>query len=176
MGWECPERKSLHICPSFKFDIVGEEGEPAEKGDILVTSLVNHAMPLLKYRIGDRGSWGGHCSCGRSWPVLKSLEGRNDDIILLPSGKRRSAFSLFCMYSIPGLRYFQIVQEQTNHFVFRHVTNGGPLPISSKKEIVEKITRACLGENVTVEFEQVDSIKKGRTGKLKSFVSKVPRT
>ena len=38
---------------------------PGETGAILVTDLLNHAMPLIRYRIGDLALGGRSCPCGR---------------------------------------------------------------------------------------------------------------
>jgi phenylacetate-CoA ligase len=173
---ECPEEGKLHVnSGAFLVEIVDSEGRPAASGELLITSLVNHAMPLLRYRIGDVSRWG-KCSCGRTWPVLESIEGRSDDFIALPGGGLRSAFSLFCLYGIPGLKEYQVVQEAEDYFVFRHVPTGDTLPASSKKEVVQKIRRAVLGADVHVDFEQVREVPRGRSGKRRSVVSKVAKS
>jgi phenylacetate-CoA ligase len=175
IAYECPEEHKLHInSGTFLLELVDSKNKPSKSGEVLVTSLINHGMPLLRYRIGDRSSWG-KCSCGRTWPILDSIEGRSDDFIMLPGGKLRSAFSLFCLYDIPGLKEYQVVQEAEDYFLFRHVPTGHTLPNPSKMEIIDKIHRAALGQKVHIDFEQVNSIPRGRTGKRRSVVSKVAK-
>src|SRR5690606_13183339 len=44
---------------------------------IVVTDLFSHAMPLIRYEIGDLGILGSReCECGCSLPVLEELHGR----------------------------------------------------------------------------------------------------
>lgn len=178
IAWECPEEHNMHInCSSCIVEIIDENGKPKKNGvgDIVVTSLHNRAMPFLRYHIGDLGSWGKECSCGRSHPVLKSLKGRRDDLIILPSGRIRSAFSILPMTDMKDILSFQIIQERPDLFVFRFVpAKQGPSE-QSRKEVVRRIKGGCLGEEVTVEFEEVQSIKRGRTGKIRAVVSKVSK-
>jgi phenylacetate-CoA ligase len=176
VAWECPQEKNMHVVSSrFVLEIVDSRGNPADTGQIAITSLNNPAMPFIRYCIGDESSWGKECACGRGYPVLKSIKGRTDDYIVLPSGKVRTPFSLFCLYDIEGIHSYRVVQEREDLFVFRYVPADGGLSEASEKQVLERVNRACLGEKVKVEFEQVDEIEKGRTGKRRSVVSKVAR-
>lgn len=86
-GWlafECNEHCGLHMTTNNMYlEIVDEEGEQVsagEQGEIIVTGLYNRAMPLIRYRIGDLGIPSDEkCPCGRSWPLIKSIEGRIND-------------------------------------------------------------------------------------------------
>ncbi|MEW6722394.1 MAG: AMP-binding protein [Candidatus Micrarchaeota archaeon] len=176
IAWECPEEHSLHVnSTSCRVEIVDSKGKPKKSGtgDILITGLRNSAMPLIRYRIGDRGSWGRECGCGRGLPVLKTLEGRANDVLVLPSGKLRNPVSIDIMYGIPGIRAYQIVQEREDHFVFNYVPDGAGMPESSEKEVRERVARACLGERVRVEFCPLESIARGGSGKMRTVISKV---
>ena len=82
----------LHI------EIVDGNGNPlppGQSGRILITSLFNMAMPIIRYEIGDVGTISDDKTEGKS--VLHSLEGRTNDFALLPSGKR-----------VPGLTFYYI--------------------------------------------------------------------
>lgn len=181
VAWECPEEHSLHVnSGSCILEIVDSKGKPKKSGvgEVVITGLQNKAMPLLRYRIGDLASWGKECPCGRGLPVLKTLVGRSDDLIILPSGKARPAFSMNISIIdgiISGTWMHQLVQEREDLFVFRFVPCGKGVDEGSKKEIREKIAGACFGEKINVEFEEVSSISKGKTGKIQRVVSKVRR-
>ncbi len=84
---ECEEHSGLHIMAEGLYvEIVDGAGQPVaagEIGDILVTDLLNFGMPLVRYQIGDRGSWAvGVCPCGRSLPRLQSIAGRVTDFVV----------------------------------------------------------------------------------------------
>ena len=78
IAFEC-EQRALHISDSLLVEILrdGKPSPPGEPGKIVVTGLLNDAMPLLRYDIGDIGIWSdSKCTCGRSSPILQSVEGK----------------------------------------------------------------------------------------------------
>jgi hypothetical protein len=64
----------MHVCAeSFFVELLDEAGEPAPQGElgrVVLTSLHNFAMPLIRYDIGDLAAFGPACSCGRGLPAL----------------------------------------------------------------------------------------------------------
>ncbi len=67
---ECREGKgALHVFDDvFLPEIVDPEtGEPADTGELVVTTLTKEAMPVLRYRTGDVTQFvDGPCACGRT--------------------------------------------------------------------------------------------------------------
>jgi phenylacetate-CoA ligase len=172
---ECPQEQNMHVCTSScLIEIVDGKGRPKRsgRGEIVATSLQNHEMPLVRYRIGDEGEWGS-CPCGRSSPVLKYIAGRADDMVTLPSGTRRSFSAVAMNASLDYMRQCQTVQEREDLFVVRYVPGREMMSGEVKKRIADSILKGCLGEEVSVEFEAVDSLPRGSTGKIKNMVSKV---
>ncbi len=175
IAWECPEEHSLHVnCTSCILEIVDAKGRPrvSGAGNVVVTSLNNRAMPLVRYSIGDVGEWGRECPCGRGLPVLKSLRGRANDIITLPSGRLRNSVALDIFYGIQGIRAYQLVQESPERFVFRY-RSVHELAAEQKGEVLRRLARGCLGEPVQAEFERVESLGTTPSGKLSTVVSMV---
>jgi len=181
IAWECPEEHGMHVnTGSFHMEILDERNRPLRQGmgRVVMTSLCNSAMPLIRYEMGDLAGWGGRCPCGRGLPVLKSLEGRADDMVVLPSGRMRSPLSvrftdLECV--VKGIRTYQLIQEKEDLFLFRYVASAAGFKDSSRKDIERRIAIACLDEPVRVEFEEADEIKRNRRGKLDRLISKVSR-
>ena len=60
---------------------------------VVISTLHNFAMPLLRYDIGDFAEVGDDCPCGRRLPVLKRILGRQRNLLCLPSGQRRCAIN-----------------------------------------------------------------------------------
>jgi phenylacetate-CoA ligase len=54
--------------------------EPAEEGELVFTTLRRQAMPLLRYRSGDRGRWA-DCSCWLPFRAFRFI-GRIDDMVV----------------------------------------------------------------------------------------------
>jgi phenylacetate-CoA ligase len=175
MALEC-EFGSLHLQDGYvHVEITDDDGTPVkdrEEGWVVVTPLWRRAMPFIRYNLGDRAAFGGRCGCGRGTRTLRLLRARDDDRITLPSGKRRSARSINLMDDISGILAYQIIQERPDLFRFRYVDGGG-FGDAQRKKVVGRITDGCLGESVSVEFERVDSIERGRTGKIRTVISKV---
>lgn len=82
---ECPADEHMHvIAPRFVVETVDDQGDPCaagEPGRVLVTSLVEHVQPFIRYEIGDIGVLGGECSAGISWPILAEIQGRTRQLI-----------------------------------------------------------------------------------------------
>jgi phenylacetate-CoA ligase len=94
VAYECLERGGMHIFGDWCIVEVidpetGEVLDPGEEGEIVATALVNKAMPLLRYRMGDVGSLLPYepCPCGRTHPKISTVKGRVAHIINI-GGKR----------------------------------------------------------------------------------------
>src|ERR1035438_2479361 len=71
--YEC-EAGRMHAHPLAGItEILRPDGTPAalgEMGEVVLTGLVNYAMPLVRYRVGDTARFATEsCSCGRGMPV-----------------------------------------------------------------------------------------------------------
>lgn len=52
----------------------------------LITSFQSHALPLIRYRLDDVLQHDAHpCPCGSCTQTVRSIEGRTDDIFILPT-------------------------------------------------------------------------------------------
>jgi len=92
IAFECKQHMGLHqITGGSYLEFVDKHGEHValgEEGEIVVTGLCNYVMPLIRYRIGDLGIPSDEeCTCGRSLPLIKSIQGRLNDLITLPSSR-----------------------------------------------------------------------------------------
>ena len=111
---QCPVHDHLHVCsPSLVVEVVDEYGNACDvgvPGRVLVTSLHNSAMPLIRYDIGDIAEFGRPCEAGITWPVLNQVNGRVRDSITLPDGKfQLVTFFESKMLGNRKLRDFQII-------------------------------------------------------------------
>jgi phenylacetate-CoA ligase len=77
LAFSCPEQGTLHVqAESVIVEVLDRAGKPCatgEEGDVVVTPLLNFAMPLIRYAVGDRAVVGAPCTCGRGLPTLKSI-------------------------------------------------------------------------------------------------------
>ncbi|HVN29370.1 MAG TPA: AMP-binding protein, partial [Candidatus Binataceae bacterium] len=99
-AWECPAG-SYHINAEHVIvEVVDEAGAPAAPGTlgrVLVTTLQNRVMPLIRYEIGDYAvaPTESRCRCGRTLPTIGAIAGRDINLFFTKSGKLFSPWPLF---------------------------------------------------------------------------------
>lgn len=103
MALSCREKQGLHIQGlAFYVEAIDEYDqrlEAEEMGELLITSMVNRTMPLIRYRIGDRGSLSkATCSCGNPWPRIEQIEGRSQDLFM-PRTDEKFHRMLWCIFA-----------------------------------------------------------------------------
>ena len=175
-GFEC-SRGRMHVSPDVGvLEILNDNGNPCgpgEAGDVVCTSFVNSAQPLIRYRVGDRAVWApeAECLCGCAFPVLERLEGRREDVIILRDGSRIGPAALSCLFKgdLPILEA-QTVQESADEFTFRVVPSGEWNQASA--EALRKQAKVFLGD-VRVSIECVEWIPRDASGKYRAIVSKL---
>jgi phenylacetate-CoA ligase len=133
-----------------------------------VTDLLNLAMPLIRYRIGDVAvPMAGTCPCGRGLPRLEGLQGRVTDFLVGTDGQVVSGtmLSLLIVAKRPGLGQVQIWQDTRGRVLFKIVKRDSNSPTAEDLEFLGARTRFYLGENVKIEHEFVDSLPTQVSGK-----------
>jgi phenylacetate-coenzyme A ligase PaaK-like adenylate-forming protein len=126
--------------------ITGNPVIPGEPGEIVLTSLSNEAMPLIRYRTGEISRLEDKpCGCGSNLHRLKKFEGRYDNSIIFPGGRSLSIHQLDeLLFAEPSLRGFNAVLKSNNilHLIID----------SSDKIDADKLA-AVLPEEVKPEIE-----------------------
>jgi phenylacetate-CoA ligase len=168
---ECREGR-LHVVSSaavVETDPATRDADGSE--EVLVTSLYQLAMPLIRYRLGDRVVPSPtRCRCGSPHPMLGTVLGRADDVLRLPSGARLSARSVSRLEEIPGVREFQIVQRAVDAIELR--VQPGPGFGAEQARWAEHLVREVVAdEPVSVRVCPVDTIERTGRGKRRAVVS-----
>src|SRR5262249_42320795 len=143
-------------------------------GELICTSLLNADMPLIRYRVGDLGTMaasGATCPCGRSLPLISSLEGRIDDVLYSVDGRVLGRLDPVFKGDLP-IRADQIIQETLDRVRVRYTTTAD-FTRDAAESIIERL-RARMGK-VEVILEEVEDIPKQANGKFRAVICNLPR-
>ncbi|HOW97057.1 MAG TPA: hypothetical protein P5567_01180 [Kiritimatiellia bacterium] len=130
IGSSCPARGGYHLASGDLLVEIVRDGRPAapgEEGEVLVTSLVAHAMPLIRYEIGDVGALAPleSCPCGNPFPRLAGLSGRSEDMIVLPGGRRASPrLAAIPFWENTSILQYRVTQRAVGEFEVEVVPDG----------------------------------------------------
>ena len=185
LAWQCKEKNGYHIdADSVIMQFVDENGEevsPGESGEIVCTSLFNYAMPLIRYATGDVGKASDEhqCPCGRTFPLMKIIEGRKDSLVILPDGRVLSALTLGWMMEFyrfyNHIEQYRVIQKKADLFKFIIKKTGNVDERAMEIELhnhVRKMLQINESE-VALEIEFVDSIPLDKGGKLRKIISEL---
>jgi phenylacetate-coenzyme A ligase PaaK-like adenylate-forming protein len=169
---ECGQGGGLHVFPWMNYvEIVDEEGMPVPagtEGRVLVTSLCNYAMPMIRYEIGDRATLipedAPPCPCGRRGQRLAGVAGRTvDTFVALDGSHVNGEYFTHLLYFRDSVRRFQVVQREPDLVVYRLVASS-PLA-EAERDAISRDTKAAMGAGCKVEFELVEDIAPSGSGK-----------
>lgn len=171
---------ALHLWPEVGVveamqDGVDEPVLPGQPGRFVCTGLLNTDMPLIRYDTGDGGMLardGENCDCGLKMPILKQIEGRLDDIVVIPDGRRVGRLDPVFKSDLP-IREAQIIQESLEKIRIRFVPSSG-YEEKDGSAIVKRL-RERVGD-IQIVLEQVDQIPRSPGGKFRAVVSNVAST
>ena len=174
-AFQCPQG-NMHLMAEnayVEFIKDGQPVEPEEVGEIVVTTLGNYACPLIRYRLGDMGSYSSEtCPCGRGLPLLASVEGRQHDTIITQDGRiiHGEMFTHIMDYT-QGIAQFKVVQHSPQAFELLVVPSSGFEP-ESLVQATEKM-KEMLGYGVDINVHIRDSLPLEKSGKFRWIVSQV---
>lgn len=166
MAMECPNGRN-HVVPfAGVIEILREDGTSCslgEVGEIVATGLLNDAMPLIRYRIGDYASWDENqeCDCGNPNSIIKNLEGRVDDYLITKDGRKIGRLST-AMKRSPTIHSAQIVQDKPGHAYLLVRPTNGYRPSHGKAvcdDIIERIGKFNFD---MIEVMEIPSTLKGK--------------
>jgi phenylacetate-CoA ligase len=182
-GWmagECGERDGLHTFADVRIvEVVDDEGRclpPGEVGHLVLTDLTNRVFPLIRYRLGDRGSLIDQpCACGVTLPLMRQPDGRSTDMLRLPSGRSMN-HRLMAMFSKhpDSVRLFQIHQRADYSIVVRVVPGEGHDSAVHIEAAVDAL-RQRIDNEVPITTEYVDRLP-FTGGKVKYVLSDLAPT
>lgn len=164
---ECSAHDGLHLMAEGLLVELSSFPSGGKEGEILVTDLLNYAMPLIRYRIGDLGEWAeGPCKCGRQLPRLKKICGRVTDFLVGTSDQLISGVFLatYLIGSRPSLGQVQIYQTTPGEILYKVSPPSASLTCEDADYLIRG-TKKYLGDQARCYIEIVKELPPAPSGK-----------
>jgi len=177
----CEKSYELHLIPNIHYleivDNNGKEVNTGESGEIIITLLTNYTMPLIRYKIEDRGIFSeAECSCGRGFPFLKKVEGRVRSIFRNKQGDIiDGGFFIELFYFRDYVKQLQVIQKAYDYIIINLVLKDSQKIKDVKKDFTEinKKINLAMGNKTKIKYNIVDEIKPSPSGKYLQTFSQI---
>jgi phenylacetate-CoA ligase len=169
-GWHVPVESCL-------VEIVPDEGLDLDEGvgRVVVTDLMNRAMPIIRYDSGDLAREGsGICNCERGLPTIEGLVGRIGSMVNLPDGRSIHSITFFKIFKAAesvaegSIREFQVRLYPPDRFEIFIIPD-----INFNDEVLEYLRyrlEGALGKGSKLDFKLIDEIAPTKDGKFEKFM------
>jgi phenylacetate-CoA ligase len=119
---ECPKQDGLHVMEDhFYPEIIDQRSmkvlSEGEKGELVLTTLTRHGMPIIRFRTKDITSLqSGTCPCGRTMIKMDRITGRTDDMLKIRGVAVFPSQIEKALLKIDGLEpHYQIIVTRPQH-------------------------------------------------------------
>jgi phenylacetate-CoA ligase len=174
---QCPESGLYHVMAEDVIveilDVNGAAWRPGETGRVVITSLHNFAMPLIRYDIGDYAQVGHPCSCGRGLPTLARVAGRERNLIRMPDGSRFwPVIGMLDVRDIAPISQWQLIQTAREAMELRLVSERDLTPEEEGK--IRAVIEKALSHPFAIDIRYFESqLPRGANGKFEEFICRV---
>jgi len=146
-------------------EIVEPDTAGAGAGDLVVTTLTNEYMPLLRYRIGDLVERGERSGLP-GWRV----HGRVRDALRDRAGRRVTTAQVDdCFAPLSGIVHYQLTQSLNGALHLRYIPDGPGPAAAGLKELLVQLEQ-LLQPPVPVAVESVPLLLPAHSGKFRLTV------
>jgi len=156
-------------------EVLDDDNNPVkigETGNFICTGFTNPAMPLLRFKIGDKGSLTDEvCKCGRNFPVIAKIEGREDDTLITPDGRYIGRLDPIFKGLENTIIETQIIQKTIDLIVIKIVKT--PEYKNDHGNFIINELKKRMGTNINYRIEYVDKIIRTRSGKFRAVISEI---
>lgn len=177
---ECERHEGMHLnIEHLVIEFIDDDGDPVgagEPGRIIVTDLMNMAMPFVRYQVEDVGvPLDSACPCGRGLPLMGSVTGRVADFLVRPDGSRVAGISLIenTLTKFPGIDQLQIIQEDMQRFTLNLVPGTEYSPESGR--MLVSYMQEQFGNDARIDLHEIAGIAPEKSGKYRFSICKLAR-
>lgn len=144
----CPAFEGMHLRENHVIaEIIDEKGEPlpdGEWGELVITTVDMEAMPLIRYRTGDRARFLAQpCPCG-------GITRRLDNVSRLEEEVSMEYLDSVC-FAFPGLVDMRVLLKDDTLCIRARTLDG-----STEEALPEVLSRALPGRKIRVETEKAE--------------------
>ncbi len=182
MASQCELGNYHQISAQNYFELLDEKGLPVpdgEPGFVVVTRLDAHKMPLIRFYLGDiaiRPKNPQPCACGRNFPLLEKIVGRDTDLVKTPSGKILIVHFFTGIWEhFQEIYQFRVIQHQLDRFEIEYIPDPSTFHPSTLEKL-HQIMNEKAGEVLQITFNQVDHIPSTKSGKPQIILSTLEKS
>ncbi|NEO11007.1 MULTISPECIES: hypothetical protein [unclassified Moorena] len=173
---ELPGKEGLWAAPWGNYiEIVDDKDNSLQtgvEGNILVTNLTNYAMPLIRYKIGDRGTL---LVNEPSRQIFKEVSGRITDMFKRQDGSLvYGSYFTYLLCFKDWISKFQVVQKNYSKIVIIIMkVNQDYQPEQKELDEIVNHCQIAIGKKCQISFEFVDQIYPNQSGKYRYTISEI---
>jgi phenylacetate-CoA ligase len=165
VAWQCGHGR-YHI----NFESVDVETTQLQSGAVVLSTLCNRAMPLLRFQTGDQATFDHEpCPCGRQSGHFSGFAGRVADTITLPSGRRLMPYLLTTDIELEeSILQYRIVRTEADAFRIDAVVRQPGQSAAWRERVGAQFLRIA-GEPLRVSVREVAALERAPSGKRSVF-------
>jgi phenylacetate-CoA ligase len=131
-------------------------------GDLVVTTLTNDYMPLLRYRIGDLAE-----RIERAYTSDFVVHGRSRDTLIAGDGRRVTTWQVDqCFIGVGGMAHYELRQDEPGDCILRFVPDGAG-PGREELNAVTTGLGTLLGLQNEIQTEAMPTLVPAASGKFR---------
>ena len=169
IGGECELHAGMHINSENILVETRDAPGSSEASPLLITDLRDSGTVFLRYFIGDAGTLSpSHCACGRSLPLLASVQGRTLDTLKLTVGRKVSGlFFHHTLKDIPEIISYQVKQLSMQAVEVRAILSQ---ELSARSQALFDSEMKKVFGDTPVTLRRVEELETSRSGKVKVII------
>ena len=176
LAFQC-ECGRLHenISYSFiEFLPTGEQEDGLQVSELICTSTINPAWPLIRYRVGDTALIDPTATCpaGKPGRIIQKMHGRTSQFLETRDGRRISNISVMAK-KCRHLKSCQAIQEKPGEMILRIVRDSQFVDADAQHALAEFRKKLGDEDKMAIRIEYADQPLLTKSGKFLMIVSKV---
>ncbi len=179
---DCEKKNGMHICEDmFLPEIVDTQTfkplEDGEYGELVFTTLLKEALPLIRYRTKDITKITHEpCECGRTTARIAKFKGRSDDMLIIRGvNVFPSQIETVLMQIEEILPYYLIIVDRVNNLdtleimveVKSEYLSDEIRGLEKLNKKIAKEIQQLLGINATIKLVEMNTIERTQGKSIK---------